>query len=173
MPPPTNTNTNKGFPWHIFGITVVSLAASIAINAVFMMSLNSYKCSQTKDSQDQVMKIVSLETNLNGFLLFGLAFASLVMTYHIVDSSFKESASSGIATFIFGCACWYYGLFVVRDLIFPDSTECSKTSLNVISQSMGVVYLYAIVFVALKQIMYHMYQKIFERCSSIRISLNL
>ena len=87
--------------------------------------------------------------------------------------SYSHSVLSAIATFIFGCACWYYGLFVVRDLIFPDSTECSKTSLNVISQSMGVVYLYAFVFVALKQIMYHMYQKIFEKCSSIRISLNL
>ena len=162
MPTPTNTNDNQGYPWHLLGITVVSLAASIAINVVFMTSLNSYKCFQIMDSQDQVMKMVSLKNNLNGFLKFGFAFASLVTTYNIVDFFFKESAVGTIAAFIYGSVCWYYGLFVCRDLIFPDSTECSKIALSEISQSMGMVYLYALVFVALKQIMCQLYHKICE-----------
>ena len=162
MPPPTNTDDKLRYPWHIFWVTVFTLAACIAINAVFMISLNSYECSQTMDSQDKVMNIVTIENNFNGILLFGFAFASLIMTYHIVDYFFKESPLSTIAAFIFGCACWSYGLFVCRDFIFPDSTECRKTSLIVISQSLGVLYLYAIVYVALKQLMYQLYHKICE-----------
>ena len=148
--PQSNTISGKStkvgaFIIFMFWVTVISLATSIASNALIMRI--PMPCNE---SQIHSVITFSFENTLEEWLTFGFAIVTLLTAYHILDFVYKKSAVLAVGAYTYGFGCWYIGVIVSRDLIFPDSTDCNKFWLNILFLSLVVIYLCVIGFVIMK-----------------------
>ena len=152
----TNSERSKGaFILFMLWVTLVSLATSIASNALIMkipMSCN--------ESQIHSRKSLTFENSLEEWLSFSFAIVSLLIAYHVLDFVYKNSAMLAVGAYTYGFGCWYLGVIVSRDFIFSDSSNCNKYWLNVLFLSLVVIYLCVTGFVLMKQALYQIFHKI-------------
>ena len=156
----TDTKLTKKRPSFLplVGIGMFLFAASIAFSSLILAIVSPYQCITPQIMESQVMKIVCIENNWNGCLIFSLSFAFLVALYHALDSPIKESLLVTVFLFVMGFGCFYLGFMVAGNYIIDASTmNGCNVWLAMIYQSAAMAILCIIAIVKLKHSLYQFY----------------